>query len=343
MPKEIGASTVMRALCYAFAIYLGVSSSLFAEKTSPPSSESFYTTVNKTLSDEDLVKAHKLRGETISSIGILLKEKSLNANQRVELFIRLGELYIENHDFLRNQELKDFETKYDAWASVKDNKAPEPRPNFKESQTSLTKSAIAFKDLLGEYPNNPRNLQVTFTLAKTLARLGKTEAISYFEKFIAKYPKSELITDAYLALGEFYFERDDVSHALPAYQNAAKATQHPAYAYSVFKMGWCYYNLKSKSESDLQNNLKQALNSFQTVVKASEEGKQKSGSIQLREEAIQDLIMVYADLEDVDGAWAYFKELKEEHAFYQMLERLGHMLSESGETEKAAACLGRIV
>src|SRR4051812_36638494 len=60
------------------------------------------------INPEDLKKADKLRRKTMSSIEELLKQKK-NNTRRFELLLRLGELHVERHDFLRDQELQTFE------------------------------------------------------------------------------------------------------------------------------------------------------------------------------------------------------------------------------------------
>ncbi len=52
--------------------------------------------------------------------------------------------------------------------------------------------------------------------------------------------------------------------------------------------------------------------------------------------------MVWAETEDVESAWAYFKQIGDQNAFYRMLEKLGDIYIDQGAREKAIAVYIRI-
>src|SRR4051812_25096620 len=75
-----------------------------------PNREDFYTTVDKQISPEAQKKADGLRLKTISSIQSLLQDKKIRPAQKFELELRMGELYAERHDYIRDQEMTSYET-----------------------------------------------------------------------------------------------------------------------------------------------------------------------------------------------------------------------------------------
>lgn len=166
-------------------------------------------------------RADKLRLKTLSSIEALLKSKKKSV-RRFELLLRLGELHVERHDFLRDLEMNEFSAAYEKWEKLPANKrGKEPALNTSRSQAELVRGANAFRKLVTEYPKHQRSDSAFYALAKTLGRLGKSTAPDYYKQLIQKHPKSPLLPDAYLALGEYYFDAHKVDEALGYYKKSA--------------------------------------------------------------------------------------------------------------------------
>jgi len=149
------------------------------EKHQGPSQEEYYSTAAKNISPEDRKRADDLRVKTIDSIASLLKEKKIKGSRKFELQLRLGELYAERHDYLRDQEITDYSKKYDAWVA-NNKKGREPKLSNKNSQAHLAKAANAFRKLVREFPKSRRTAAALYALGKTLARMGSDSSIIYF-------------------------------------------------------------------------------------------------------------------------------------------------------------------
>ena len=310
----------------------------------------YFSENRKNVSAEDLEKADKLRRKTIASIRDLLNSKKKSV-RRFELLLRLGEVYVERHDYLRDQELSKFEKDWDAWkmASIKDPQAkagPEPKTDYSGSEGELTKAANSFRQLVTEFPKHPRTDAALYSLAKTLARLGKDTSVDYYKQLIQSFPKSSLMPDTYLALGEYYFDKHDIADAITYYKKVMAYKDHQVYPYAVYKLGWANYNASAKDDAGVQENQKKAVAAFKLVVKLADAKKEEtrtSNNLNLREEAIKDLIMVWADAEDVQSAWKYFKTLGDMPSFYKMLERLGNIYVDHGKNQQAIAVFQRLL
>jgi TolA-binding protein len=90
---------------------------------------------------------------------------------------------------------------------------------------------------------------------------------------IKNHPKSKLIPDAWLALGELHFDKHRIKEATTAYQNVMNFKTHRAYPYAVYKLGWCFYNSQGVNEKKTGENLEKSLAAFQLVVKLSDKQK----------------------------------------------------------------------
>lgn len=298
-----------------------------------PSQEDYYSVSSKSYTQTDLDKADALAVKTISSIKSLLSNKKiLTVSKEFELLLRLGELYSERHDYLRDKEIYEFETKYDTWAA-KGSKGKAPVASYAGSTKQLKNSVSTFKKLVSDkkFSKEKRMDSALFALGKSLSRLNDDSAIKYFTQLVQNYPKSDLVAESYLAMGDFYFEKNSPDKALGCYQKVFKYKSHKVYPYAVYKSGWCYFNLNVSTEKEHKKNLYKAVNSFKIVVSLSDKNTNKAGRIDLKSEAMSDLAMVWADLEETKEAEKYFKRMKEDRAYYTMLEKLASIYVDQGK------------
>ncbi len=294
------------------------------------------------IAPERLREADQLRVQTITSIQKLIDQPNMNENRKFELYLRLGELQSERSEYLRDLEMKDFDTRFNQW--TKDGKkGKDPTLNTKNSEAELLKSADAFRRLVREFPKHPRTDAALYALAKTLLLLENDNAALYFNQLVQNYPNSTLLPDTYLALGEFHFFKHDMEKAKENYKAAMNFKESRVYPFAIYKLGWAYYNSKSTNEKDTVDNVDKAIAAFKLSVKIAEKDKENPGNFNLRQEGINDLIMVFAETERIDEAMDYFSRLGEKESFYDMLERLGSIYEENGENAKAIDVFGRLL
>ena len=304
---------------------------------------SYFSDNRRDISEVDLKKADGLRLKTIASIEELLTTKKKSV-RRFELLLRVGELHVERHDYLRDGEMSAYEKAWEVWK--KDKKGAEPKLNTAGSEGEMIQSANSFRKLASEFPRHPRSDAALYSLARVLARMGKDTSVDYYKQLINAFPKSPLIPDTYLSLGEYYFEKHDIPNAITYYKKCMDFKENKAYPYAVYKLGWAYYNAPSRNEVETIEAYKKATAAFKLVVKLAEKNSNEStakSNMNLRQEALNDLVMVWADAEDVTSAWKYFKTIGEESAFYMMLERLGNIYVDQGKNAQAIAVFQRLL
>ena len=312
----------------------------------------YYAESRRNVSPADLKRADDLRIKTIASIRALLKTKTEKSGRNFELLLRLGELYVERHDYLRDSEHEAYGKSWDNWnTAAKASRGKEPKLNVAASTGELQKAIVAFRSLVTEYPKHPRTDAALYSLGKSLGRTGNENSLQYYKQLITSHPNSPLTPDAYLAMGEFYFDKHKVSQAIDSYKSVMKYKDHRAYPYAVYKLGWSYYNNTATNDQEGAENFKKSVSAFKLVVKLADDqrakaeanGKKQSSNLDLRDEAIKDLVMVWAETEDTDAAWKYFRTIGAEASFYTMLERLGWIYSEHGQNLKAITVYKRLL
>lgn len=315
-----------------------------AAKISAPTKEDsadYFATSRKGVSKEDAKKADELRGKTIGQIkAILAKQKGTN---EFELWLRLGELYVERADFQRDQEIEYWISQHETWKNADPKgRGKQPIADYKASESQLHLAISSFRKLVTTFPKHPRTDSALYSLAGTLNRMNDDNAVLYYKQLITQHPNSTLVPDAWLALGEYYFDKHKIAEATAAYQHVMDFKTHRAYAFAVYKLGWCHYNNQGVGEKNPGENLRKSIAAFKLVVKLSESTDEKR-NFNLRDEAIRDLVMAFAETEDTDAAWKYFKTIGEENKFYVMLERLGNTYADAGKNDKAIEVFTRLL
>ncbi len=284
-------------------------------------------------------KADKIRLKSISSIQAVLS-KPIAEDKQFELYLRLGELLTERSEFLRAVEIMSFNREFDQWKATK--AGPEPVISHEASKAELLKASGAFHKLVRMFPQHARSDAALFALARSLDQLDNPQALDFYLKMVHDYPNSTLMHETYLALGEYYFNRGKIPEATRAYQEAIRYKDAKSYLYAVYKLGWAYYNSDYANENQQNEAYQRALTAFKLVVRLSDRNKAWNG-IDLRREAINDLVMVWAEIEGVEDAFAYFSKVGEYEAFYDVLEKLGNAYADQGKNIKAISAYERLI
>ena len=108
----------------------------------------YFSENRKGISAKDLARADSLRVKTIRSISSILDSKK-KSSRRFELLLRLGELHVERHDYLRDLEMRDYQKNWDQW--VKDGKkTPEPQLRKENSENEMLSAISSFRRLVSE-------------------------------------------------------------------------------------------------------------------------------------------------------------------------------------------------
>jgi len=284
--------------------------------------------------------AEKLRSATILSIGKILSQSG-RQHQRVELLLRLSELYAERYSFYLQKELATYEAAHDQWEKNQ-RRGSEPVFRQKKSIAAMGTATQILRKLVNQYPNHARTPEALYQLGLMLTELKSDSAVLYFKRLIERFPKSKFVQDAHLAMGEFHFGRNQFTQALGYYQKALSDRKHRSYPYAAYKLGWTFFNIRD-TEKITQQNLNKALLAFKLLVKFTDESQSGRKQKVLRKDALRDMVLVYADLGDISGAKQYFRSVEEPALYVTLLERLAWLHAESGRNAQAADLYGQLV
>ena len=272
-------------------------------------------------------RADKLRDETIKKTEALLGTLPKKDPREPILKFRLAEKFWQKSRYLYIKSMDELSVKMDKWYEAG---GEGKQPDVKQSAdyASFTKfedkALKLYREILKRFPKFERNDEIFYNLGSALYQAGKKkQGIRMYVKLIKRYPKSQYGPDAYLQIGEHYFnDAGKLSQAIKAYAKAyklgKKVDDARIYTYAYYKLAWCDYNTGDYAK---------ALKKFRKVVGFAKETKK----VQLRDEALNDMIRAYSHLDAVDDAFEYYKTEVSEKEAYEKLRRLGALYDKEGK------------
>ncbi len=282
-------------------------------------------------------KAHEARLASIEQLKALLKEFQGPPDQKAELILRLSDLYFDEGRDLYLDEMKACNAEIDKVFNAGG------QPDSVDCKTYTTgsrqwqdRSIKLYQQILTNYPQFARADEATFFLASAYNDTQQLDlAAQEFTRLVKQYPDSTYITDAYVLIGEYYFEeKEDANKAMLAYRKAASNKTHEKYPFAMYKLAWCYYNLQEYGT---------AISTMKTVVSYSDSSSGGKSNIQLQEEALKDLVRFFADGGDMDEAIAYFKQIGKQQMIPELLKKLAGTYVEQGKFEQAIEMYRRLI
>ncbi|MBZ4421459.1 tetratricopeptide repeat protein [Myxococcus sp. RHSTA-1-4] len=270
--------------------------------------------------------ADKKRDEAIEALKRLVSKLHDDNPQKAEMLSRLSELYWEKSKYLYQLEMGRFlaaEKQYDA-AVARGEKAEEPKQDHRESERYRAETMAIYEDLLRAYPKYPRRDEILFSVGYNLYELGRRDAaVARYEELIRDFPKSEFVPDAYIQLGNHYFENNKLVPAKENYEKARATGVPKIYAYAVYKLSWCDYNT-----GDYEEGLEKLHEVVDYAAKQQELG-------DLRTEALNDLTVFYVQLDQPKQAIAYFKEKAPAKRVGRLIAKTAAGLVDAGHFDSA--------
>lgn len=206
-----------------------------------------------------------------------------------DVMFRLAELYYERSSDDHLLAMKEYAEKLEAHDATPEAEFPTEPP------VDFAPSIALYRRLLKEFPDYRLNDGAYYLLGFCLEKQNQfDESLVTYEQLIARYPKSRFATEAWVRIGEYWFDNYEdpnaLSKAAQAYAAASQDTSHPLYDKALYKLAWTHYRM---------DHFDEAVESFLTLADFYEaqrvaKGEEKAGG-DLREEALQYVAISLAD------------------------------------------------
>ena len=290
-------------------------------------------------SEELMRQAEEARMESIRRLKELISTTNPSGDTKAEMLLRLADLYFEQGRMLYLREMGEHQKKVDECFNTPKCDVASIQPDNTASREWQDKSIKLYKQILQAYPQYSRADDATFYLGQALSDTGAAdEANKFFGDLVRNYPESRHVPDAYVLIGEYWFDKNEAFKALQAYQRAAAYKESDKYAFAMYKLSWCYYNVSEYSKAI---ETMKAVVTFSSTTTAS--GSDQKAAIQLMDEALKDLVRFYADAGDLDEAIIYFNKLGKKDLIRDVIKRLASTYMEQGKFDQAITTYRRLI
>lgn len=260
----------------------------------------------KALQSEVLIT--KTENRAIQSLIEILKRKK-GSPQEAELWYRLGELYMK-----RAKSGRFFDLNRDSDGPIKF----VPQSISDESAIASLKRAVqVYTKIEREFPKFRDMDSVLFNNAfasHQLKLVKNAEALYY--KMVTQHPKSSLVADAYLALGEMSYEQQDFKDAFDYFKAIEKFPEARVYAYGMYKGAWTLYNLHKSDE---------AIDKLIQVVQYNDPKNKNHSNHNLRQESLRDLTLFYGETRPAEEAVKFFSRIAKGEELGECIHNLGKL------------------
>lgn len=280
--------------------------------------------VETTLDQKEISRtrqADEKRDEAIEELKKLIPKAP--SSRKAEMIFRLAELYWEKSKYKYGLEMDTYEKSYNEWADAGQRGDPPKIKDFLRKSELIKQNALKlYEKVMTEYPTYERNDEVLFYLGYNEYEAGnKTKAVTHYWTLIKQFPKSRLVPDAYLQLGEHFFNDNNVLKARKALERALASDAPRIYNYALYKLAWCDYNVQEYGAG---------ITKLKNVIERSEKSGDKK-SVQLKGEALGDLARFFSYVDETDTAFAYFKKKGGEEIAIRYTTKLGALFHDQGK------------
>lgn len=218
-------------------------------------------------------------------------------------------------------------------------RGPDAQGPFASPEVRLLKEkAVAqYARLLREAPGYAGADKVRFYMAHEQRELGLfDEMVKTLVALTKKSPKSPLALEAELILGDHFFDAAQLEEAEPHYLKVLKGPASAAQELARYKLGWVRVNAGDHAG---------AVEYFAATVGskvAVDAANQKA--LDVRRQALLDLVYSYVEVKPAKGALAYFERLSDSTATYALaLEKLAARYQVKQQPEFAVAALRKLL
>lgn len=237
------------------------------------------------------VEEHKRRLDAIAYFRLFLSKYRDHPKYTPDAMFRLAELLFEKSYVEYYASLESYDKRVALYEKGKIPAKPsEPKEDYRPS-------VALYRELIqrwGVTNNKPyRHLDgAYYLLGYCLLQMGKEKnARDAFATLIQRTPKSKFVAEAWLRIGEYHFDHNELAKAIAGYAQVLKFESSRFFDKALYKLAWTYYR-----KDDYPN----AIEKFKQLLRYAEKRRTATGKFgsELRSEAIE-----YLSVSCVEDDW----------------------------------------
>ena len=232
----------------------------------------------------------RTENKAIETLKTLIKRKS-GTREEVDLLYRLAELYMRR---AKSGRFFDLDQRLES-------RLQKLGMNQQKTKDALKQALQIYSQILARFPNYSDLDYVLFNSALAYSQLQELEkSKKHYLQLVQQFPKSDLIPDALLEVGEIFYQQKNFQTALSKFIKIEDYIKSRAYPYGLYKSAWCYYNLK---ETD------KAIEQLVRVVKQNPADDKIERKHNLRRESLRDLTLFVGESVPPQQLFSFFNKL----------------------------------
>lgn len=145
---------------------------------------------------------------------------------------------------------------------------------------------------------------------------------------IAKFPRSDYLPEAHLALGEIFYDRRKFAEAIAHYEKVLGFADARIHSMALYKLAWSHYNRQDAGA---------ALSRLEELLSWEKNSEPESGRL-LTREALGDMALFFSESRSAGEAYAYFRRHAGEDCVRYLL-KLGKLYRHHGRKKNAETVL----
>jgi len=261
-----------------------------------------------------------------------------------EIYIRyhLGELYYakENETFAAQHE--EYEKKLAIYqmqlALFREGTVLEMPVEPQPPKLNHDRSMQQYRMAIRSYPNHPDIAPVLYSLAWCFTDLGQLDsAVATMTLVASVFPACQYAPQAWMYLGEYYFDNGQLDKAIEAYQAVMKYPESEWFDEALYKIAWAHYR---------KSNPGKAISSFLALVELGEG--EMSGKALLEKESMDYIAISFSEsdptgVKGLEQAVMFAVRLGDEEKGTQILHRLAGVYKQQGRFDLAKSAYQKLL
>lgn len=261
-------------------------------------------------------------------------DKYPNADHSAHVMFRLAELYFEDaeEDYLVAD--AEFQRAMDDIDAMASGEFPE------EPKKDYRRSARLYRRIIENHPDYEYVDGCYYMLGFVQSQQASTlfdeaAGLQSFRELVERFPKSQFAAYAHLRIGEYYFDENNLTAAIPEYEKVIEleGPEGSLYDKGLYKLAWSEYK---------QNNYDRGLTLLNQLLDWSEGFKLRTGrESAVVPEAIEYIAISFSDVADNNGehpldvAKRFYAGIGERDAELKVYKRLADVLTQQARYEYA--------
>ncbi|HWN67358.1 MAG TPA: tetratricopeptide repeat protein [Haliangium sp.] len=276
----------------------GPTAELYIRKRPPPPASPALPPELQTMLEDRETRAAAKREEAIGLLRAFI-ETEPTGDSRADALFKLAELLWEDARLDLLARMDQYERALEACRRA--GEACKDRP--KEPRVDLAEPEGLYRQILTDHPNFRRMDLVLYLVGFAAQEQNRQqEALGYYRQVVERHPNSPLYGDAWMMIGEHYFNAGQWGEAREAYARILARPEAATYDLALFKTAWADWKM---GDPDLAARRFKEVLDLAVEAETSGSASTRRRRAQLRDEALEYLVVVFTEDRSISAKEVY--------------------------------------